>query len=472
MKDFAWVLITAATLSGCTLIKPTDPYGGMPAYWKGRADPMLSAEGSGLQSLVKPDGPLTLGEAVRIALANNPQIAARESDVEAAAAQKDFAAGEALPHLSLQAGYSYFVNSQRVVPPSGNGQAGAFGRNIASGDLVMRVPLFTGGRITSDIRAAELLTRAAQHQLARSREELVFNVTSLYFGVLSQDHVIESLRFSQEALERHLVRVEHQIEAEKAAEVDRLRTQVRLANIDQQIVAEQNVRAVQYEAMANLMGLSPDHATIEVVGDLQAEPLSMTDPSLAVREALAQRADFLAAQAALEAQAKAVDAARAAQWPSIFGQASYGERWVLDPSEQPSGTDRSDDVGAVGVVGELPLFQGGQIKAQIRRERAGLSAARQRLRSLALQIQLDVKTALLNIQSSYQQVQATKTAIEQATESLRIEREKYELGKGSITDVLDAQSSLLFTQTSYYRALSGYNVALAQYRLAVGEPLK
>ena len=336
----------------------------------------------------------------------------------------------------------------------------------------MRVPLFTGGRITSDIRAAELLTRAAQHQLARSREELVFNVTSLYFGVLSQDHVIESLRFSQEALERHLVRVEHQIQAEKAAKVDRLRTQVRLANIDQQIVAEQNVRAVQYEAMANLMGLSPDHATIEVVGDLEAEPLSMTDPSLAVRQALAQRTDFLAAQAALEAQAKAVDAARAAQWPSIFGQASYGERWVLDPSQQPSGTDRSDDVGAVGVVGELPLFQGGQIKAQIRRERAGLSAARQRLRSLALQIQLDVKTALLNIQSAYQQVQATKTAIEQATESLRIEREKYELGKGSITDVLDAQSSLLFTQTSYYRALSGYNVALAQYRLAVGEPLK
>jgi len=131
-----------------------------------------------------------------------------------------------------------------------------------------------------------------------------------------------------------------------------------------------------------------------------------------------------------------------------------------------------EDVGQIGVMAEIPIFQGGQIKARIRRERANLSAARQRLRKLGLQIQLDVKTALLNTQSTYEQVQATKTAIDQATESLRIEREKYDQGKGSITDVLDAQASLLFTQTSYYKALAAYNVVLAQYRLAIGEPLK
>ena len=58
---------------------------------------------------------------------------------------------------------------------------------------------------------------------------------------------------------------------------------------------------------------------------------------------------------------------------------------------------------------------------------------------------------------------------EQAEESLRIEREKYDLGKKSITNVLDAQSALLDSQTNYYRALADYNTALAQFRLAVGE---
>jgi outer membrane protein len=79
-----------------------------------------------------------------------------------------------------------------------------------------------------------------------------------------------------------------------------------------------------------------------------------------------------------------------------------------------------------------------------------------------------VQSALLNTGSAAQRVEATQKAIEQARESLRIEREKYDLGKGTTTDVLDAQSALLDSQTNYYRALSDYDVALAQLRLATG----
>ena len=62
----------------------------------------------------------------------------------------------------------------------------------------------------------------------------------------------------------------------------------------------------------------------------------------------------------------------------------------------------------------------------------------------------------------------TLTSVLSAKESLKIERKKYELGKGSITNVLDAQSALLITQTVYYRALSDYNTAVAQWHLAIG----
>ncbi len=471
IKHITGLVVLATAISGCALIAPTDPYDGMTRYWTGEIGRGVEL-GRGARDLAKPNGPVSLAQAVHIALANNPEIAARAHEVEAAVAQKDFAAGEALPHVSFETGYSYFLNDQRLVPASANGQGGVFGRNIVSGDLIVRMPLFTGGRITSQIKAAELLTKATEHRLGRSREELVFNVSSLYFNILAQQHVIESLQFSRKALKRHLERVDHLISAQKAAKVDRLRTLVRLANIRQQIVAQRNIQAVQQQALGNLLGLTDSYSPLEVQGELAIKQVELPDPIAAIRLAMAQREDFLAARAVLEAQAKAVDAARAAQWPTIYGQASYGGRWAVSPSTQPAGTDRLEDVGQIGVMAEIPIFQGGQIKARIRRERANLSAARQRLRKLGLQIQLDVKTALLNTQSTYEQVQATKTAIDQATESLRIEREKYDQGKGSITDVLDAQASLLFTQTSYYKALAAYNVALAQYRLAIGEPLK
>ena len=71
--------------------------------------------------------------------------------------------------------------------------------------------------------------------------------------------------------------------------------------------------------------------------------------------------------------------------------------------------------------------------------------------------------------SSQERVQVTERSIEQAKESLRIEREKYDLGKGSITDVLDAQSALLDAQSIYYHALRDYNTAVAQWYLAIGD---
>jgi outer membrane protein TolC len=59
--------------------------------------------------------------------------------------------------------------------------------------------------------------------------------------------------------------------------------------------------------------------------------------------------------------------------------------------------------------------------------------------------------------------------VEQAEEGYGIEQDKYNLGKGTIVDVLDAQAALLEAQSTYYRALADHEIAKAQLRLARGE---
>jgi outer membrane protein TolC len=155
--------------------------------------------------------------------------------------------------------------------------------------------------------------------------------------------------------------------------------------------------------------------------------------------------------------------------PIVSLQGSYGGRWAVG---SPTGTgDELDDVGRIGVGLGMLLFDGGQVNAQVREQRANFIAARERLRKLELQVRLEIETALLNIRSSRERVTAIQTSVEQAQESLRIEREKYDLGKGTIVDVLDAQAALLEVQTGYYRVLADYNISIAQWRLAVGEEI-
>ncbi len=414
------------------------------------------------------EGPLTLSEAIRVALANNPDVAAVAWDSQATQARHDYAVGARWPRLSAVGSYAHHLDEQRLLPVRQPGDPSILSRDIVSGDLVLTMPIFTGGRLVSQIRAAELLQQAAEHRLARSREELVFNVSSVFYGILAQRQVIESLEFSGQTLQEHLSRVDALIAVQKAAKVDRMRTEVRLADVQQRLVQEKNVMAIQHRALASLLGLVDQSGAPAVEGDLKVdENAAIPELETALAAAWSRRDDYLAAKSTLEAQARNVDVARAGRSPTVFLQGSYGGRWAAGPT---TGTGNElDDIGRIGIGAEIPIFEGGQINAQVQEQRAILGAARERLRKLELQIRLDIETALLNIRSSHERVVAIQTAVEQAQESLRIERERYDLGKGAIVDVLDAQSALLDSQTNYYRALADMSVARAQLALATGE---
>ncbi len=453
-------------LAGCALVGPTDPEKPIPS-------PVTIAPCRTTATIAMsrtPYGNLGLQQAIELALANNPEVAAVRQDTAAAQARYRQAIGAALPSLHAVGGYTRFLDDQRLIQPHFNGELGVFGPNITSGDLVLTMPLFTGGRIINEIRAAKLLQQAATHQLARSREELVFNVTSVFDAILTSRRLIASLVASEKALTDQLQRVNDLIASQKAATVDRLRVEVRLADIRQKLVQARNLEAIQTRALAALLSVDGPSSDWNVAGELPVPVAGATEPLADVlARALQQRPDYLAARTALEAQARAVDAARAGHWPTVALAADYGGRWAIDPAQRPAGTSNPDDVGFAGVVVDLPIFEGGRITARVQEQRAKLGAAQERLRKLELQVRLEVETALLNITAAADRVAATQKAVEQAAESLRIERLKYDTGKGTIVDVLDAQAALLQAQTSYDQALADHHVALAQLRLATGE---
>ncbi len=456
------VLALSIALVGCASALPVRSYGTTEAETlSSRLAP--SEESSASISA----GPLTLEQAIQFALANNPDIGAGTWEVEAARAAHEEVFGQRWPQVSAVGAYTHSLDDQRLVPARKPQEASAFSDEILTSDLVVSLPLFTGGRITNEIRAADLLRIVEEHRLTRTRRELIFDVSAVFYAILAQELVVESVNFSYGALEEHRKVVQDLLAAEKAAKVDLLRTEVRLAEIGERLVRERNVLAIQLRLLAVLMGLEAHTAEISVQGPLEFIE-ALTDLERSLAEAFASRADYLAARHEAEAQARRVDIARSERWPTVSLQGSYGGRWATD-SVAPRGADDSEDVGQAAVVVSVPLFEGGSIQAGIRKERARLAAAEERVRRLELRIRLDVETSLLNIDSGKERVKTTEKAIAQAQESLRIERLKYELGKGAIVDVLDAQSALLEAETGYYRALADYNTAVAQLRLATGK---
>ena len=464
-RILVWLIVLAC--SGCALVKPTDPYQAV-----GIRMPDASERATSPTSAGQLDGPLVLSQAIEIALVNNPDIAAASWDAEASAAQHDLAFGELIPTVRTQGGYTHHLDNQRLIAASDNNEPGLFGRDIVSGEIILTMPLFTGGRLINQVKAAQLLQMAATHRLTRTRAEIVFNVSSAFFNILAQNRVIESLTFSRQTLQEHLNRVDALVTAQKSAKVDSMRTEVRLADIEQRLVREENLRMIFHRVLVNLLGLKSPPGVISLSEGLAVNAKEgVPDLETALTKAWSGRGDFLSARSTLEAQSRSLDSARAAHWPTLSFQTAYGRRWSTGETLGSKKLDNPDDIGRIGVVVDIPLFDGGRVEAKIRDQQAKLASAQERFRKLEGQIQLEVETALLNVNSSWERIKVTQKTIEQAQESYRIERLKYDSGKGAIVDVLDAQSALLDSQTNYNRALADHNIANAQLRLAVGGEL-
>lgn len=403
------------------------------------------------------------------ALAHNPEVSAGVFDQQAAQARTIGAVGARLPRLTIEGGYNRYDPDLRLTAATYNGELGVFGNNIFNADLVVRLPLFAGGRLVAEVRAAELLEASAGKRLARSRSDLMFNVASLYYGLLAQQRLIASLEHAERALGGHLVQVQALVSGRKAAAVDELRSEVKVADIRQRLLRESNIMVIQRQSLLNLLGAEGSADDFSLADELVEPPKESGSLATKVDAALLQRSDVLAVRHEMDAQSARLDAARAGHWPTINLVGAVGQRSMYEPAQQPNGHSSNDQVSRIGITFEMPLFEGGRAMARVDEEHAKLDAMRQRLEKLLLQVRLEVMTADANLSSALERLKSTEKAVELAKKVVAIEREKYALGRGTQLDVLDAESALIDAEATHIRALADANTAKAQLLWAKGE---
>jgi outer membrane protein TolC len=462
LSGLSVLTLSMVTLSACAAIQPTrvNDTGLLPPALHRRA------EGDAPRAVL-PRAPLTLERALVIALANNPDVVGEGWEVEAARARKRLASSGHWPSLRFLAAYRHHWHEERLVPARGQAASASFSHDIFSGDVVLTVPLLSGGRVVSAVAAADLLAGAASQQLARTREELIFNVKSAFYAILGQDRLIEAIEHSRRALTEHRKKTLQLIEARKAARVDLLNIEVRLADLNHRLVKQRGKVDLHERLLLSLLGvetapadgltlegsLAPRRASPDRAAQAQAVPRR-------ARRSDTARADLARLDLEIEAQARRVDVARAEHWPVVSARGTYGSRL--------SARGEYDDLGFLGLELAVPIFAGFGTAARVEEEQARLRVLQQRRRRLVLTVRREVDSAAIQVKTAFAAVEATEKSIAMARESLRITRDKAALGHGTATDVLDAQAALLQAETTYFAALADLHTAYALLELAAG----
>ena len=416
--------------------------------------------------------PITLKQAVAIALEKNPMRKAALADTRAAAAGVKEAQSALLPRI---------VFSETVM--RGNDPVYAFGTRLrqqrfTAADFALNrlnapTPLgnfntrFAGQWNVFDsfakyknIGRARDMKEAAAHRLERGDQEIVFHVVEAYFGLLLAMREQEVAELSATTANALLERSKNRFESGLAVQSDFLSAQVNAAQREQQLIAARNAVASSRAQLSNALGL-------ETISEWQPEARSEQGyPVEALEElerrALQERPDLRRISAEQAAQDKSVAAAKSSFGPKLNVFAG----WEADNATMFAGGGGNHWTG--GVELQFDIFSGGQKAAQLSREKA-LRERVAAMRGVAENaVRLEVRSAYYEADTARRQVNVARAATEQASESLRINQNRYESGLATITDLLRVEESNRRAQADYWGAVYRYRTSYARLQLATG----
>jgi cobalt-zinc-cadmium efflux system outer membrane protein len=386
---------------------------------------------------------LTLGEAVSLALRENPSVRAKEFERQSVSANEITAGLRPNPTATF--------SGEQFTPGGSSGAA------ITQYTLSIGQPIELGGKRQRRVDSARAATRVTGYELADLQRQTVFQVKKSFTDILIAR---DTLALAEENLKTldELERVQRfREEKGDISQLDLLRIQVqRFAFERDALDARQALKAAKIALRAVT---SPDRVgeDFEVVGSLTYRDVSYSQAEL-YRLVMQNRPDIRAAEAAREKARADVNLARANAWWDITPQIEY----------QRIGPDNT-----IGFGISLPIRIFDRNQGEIARTRADVLRANATRQAVAIQALADVDAALSTLRSEAEKVKAlTDSYLPKARQTRDTVEYAYRRGGISLLDFLDAQRTYRETALEHLRALGNHRIAVYQLEAAVGGPIE
>jgi outer membrane protein TolC len=407
---------------------------------------------------------LSLQDAIDRGLKQNLGQLLASADIESARGQRWQQLSALLPHVSAtpyvdvsqinlkEFGFSFSFPG--IVIPA---IVGPFSYFDARANLTQN--LFNWQAIQGAHAATERL-KSSEHTYKDARDLVVLAVGYNYLLCIADEARIQTAQAQVNTAQALYDQARDQVQAGTSPAIDALRNQVELQTRQQQLIESRNDFAIQKLTLARAIGLAPGQE-IELSDKSPYEPFEGITVEEAERRAYESRSDYQAAQATVRAAEFAHKAALAERYPSVSLNADYGVAGVHP--------DQSHGVMDVRGTLNIPIFTGGATRGDIQQSEAQLEQSREQLENLRGQIDSDVRTALLNLQSSSDQVKVARSNIDLAQQTLAQSRDRFSAGVTDTVEVVQAEEQVASANEQYISSLYNFNYAKIALARAMGD---
>jgi outer membrane protein TolC len=324
--------------------------------------------------------------------------------------------------------------------------------DLFSSGVMYTVPLFTGFAQTRQVEMDSIATQLSQSKLSLTKEQLVYNVASLYLSILALQDMFYAQQKHVKALSKLRDIIKTEVELGKKASIDLLKAENDLyGNISYREVIKGNITMTK-ASLASLVGL-------EHVGGIKPIKVSVKKPNYSINRLVNQAATLDKVHIAdlnIEKAKKGVEKSKSGLYPQVSLSSYYGYNYgENDDSNKYPGDFNSQENWQVGVNAKWTVFDFGKNSAATQKAKIAKMQATFEKQQTLLDLRKTLVEAYEKMKQEYANYQGNIKQYALATKSEKIERVRYKNGVSTINDLLYASSQ---TQLSRAKLIeSKYN---------------
>lgn len=399
---------------------------------------------------------LTLAEAQRLAIQNNPQFGSAKLNAAAAhQVPNEFRANLAPTVTGLATGVGADSGSRLAAGALNNPVVYS---RVAAGLAVSQL-ITDFGRTRNLVGSAALHAQAQDQQTETTRADILLEVSRAYFGLQRAEQVLKVAQKTVDA--RQLV--SDQVTALEASKLKSM-LDVSFANVNLAdaklllVQAQSDIKSAAAE-LATAMGLPGQ--TAFVLSEEQTPPLLPDSADPLIQAALQSRPELKDLRLELSSAERFAKAEHALNYPTVAAAGAVG---VVPAGEQAV----PGRYGAAGVNLTIPIFNGGLFKARQSEAELKAQAAQQNVRDLENRVTRDVRVAYLNARTAFERVGLTNQLLSQAQLALDLAQSRYNLGLSSIVELSQAQLNVTSAEIGAASSIYDYQAQRVAVDYQVG----
>jgi len=409
----------------------------------------------------RPTVQLTLAQAIRTALDQNPRVQQSLLAIAESGDDRKSAAAALMPHVAAQAMGQRAKNNLDafigIPTPHGPEVVGPF--NWSQVGVEAQVSLFDLS-LWKKWRASQHAEASAQAQGRAVREEIAAIVVGQYLRALRAAASVQAGESRVELAEALAKLAENQQKQGVGTKLDTLRAQVQLQTERQRLIQAQTQRITALAGLGRVLNLQPG-TRIELTDTLAAPALPVGGFQPAFEAGLAQRPELAVLDAREKAAVNLREAAQGLRLPTLVASGFYGSTGL---QSQPSATTYQITLGL-----RVPLFTGGLVSAQVSRAQSEQSRVQEARREVRAQVGFEIEVAQAELDAASHEVEVANLAVSLSTEALSQARHRFEAGVSNNIEVINAQDELAKANDNQISALYRLNQSRADLARATGQ---